>query len=70
MSFPLPDLQSTSVNPNLRQYRINYALFTSRNPDFYPLARCCVLKVHSLVSRKDSAASGATQECARSPTNV
>jgi len=29
------------------------AVLTPPNPDFYPLARCCVLKVHWLVSRKD-----------------
>jgi len=41
-------------HPDLRQYRIKSALFTSRNPGFNPLARCCVLKEHSLVSSKDS----------------
>jgi len=35
------------------QHRIKSALLRSRNPDFQPLTRCCVLKVHSLVSRKD-----------------
>ena len=43
-------------HPDLRQYRIKSVVFTSRNPDFSPLTHCCVLKVHWLVSRKDSAA--------------
>jgi len=37
-------------NPDLREYRIKSALFTSRNPDFPPL------NMRWLVSRKDSAA--------------
>ena len=39
-------IKEASVNPDLRQYRIKSALFTSRNPDFSPLTRGCVLKVH------------------------
>jgi len=31
-------------NPDLRQYRIKSALFTSHNPDFSAHPRCCVLK--------------------------
>ena len=42
-------------NPDLRQYRMKSALFTSRNPDFTPLlTRGCILKVRWLASRKDS----------------
>jgi len=42
--------------PDLCQYWIKFALFTSNNPDFSALPRCCVLWVHWLVSRKDSEA--------------
>ena len=31
-------------NPDLRQYRMKSALFTSGDPDFSALPRCCVLK--------------------------
>jgi len=53
--------------PDLLQYWIKFALFTSCNLDFSPLIRC---KVHRLVSMKDRHLSGATQACSRSPTNV
>jgi len=33
-------------NPDLRQYRIKSAIFTSRNLDFSPLTCGCVLEVH------------------------
>jgi len=39
-------------NPDLRQDRIKFALFTSCNPDFSPLTRC---KVYWLVFKKDPA---------------
>jgi len=41
-------------NPDLRQYRVKSALFTSRNPDFSALPRCCVLQVHALWERFNS----------------
>jgi len=57
-------------NRDLGQFRIKSALFTFRNPDFSVLPRCCVLKVHWLVSRKICQLSDATQVCSQSPTSV
>ena len=44
-------------NPDLRQFRIKFAVFTSLNSDFSALPRFWVfLRLHQLVSRKDSSA--------------
>jgi len=57
------------LNPGLHQFRIKSTLFTSRNPDFSVLSRCCV-KSTGWSLEKIRQLSDVTHTCSRSPTNV
>jgi len=57
-------------NPDLRQYRIKFSLFTSRNPDFLHFHAVVFFKCTDWSLEKIRQLSGATQACSRSPTNV
>jgi len=58
-------------NPDLRQFWIKSALFTSRNPDFSVFPRCCVISPLTDWSLgKIWQLSEATQVCSWSPMNI
>jgi len=58
-------------NPDLRQFRIKSALFTSRNPDFSAFPRCYVISpLTDWSPGKIWQLSEATQVCSWSPMNI
>jgi len=57
-------------HPDLRQYRIKSALFTSHNPDFSALSRFCILKYTDRSQGKIRQLSDTTPACSPSPTNI
>jgi len=59
-----------ATDPDLRQYQIKSALFTSHNLDFSALTRYCVLKCTDGSLAKIRQLSDATLAYSRSPTDV